>query len=178
MTSQLSTVLTTPHAPPFIYQHHPHTPVSSALPEARPGLVQAHLSAVEYNTPRLLYSGILRRIARAAGTEWKGGDVRTWDGFSRGLQSLWTGRSGAVARKGSVGKANSVRGSRKGKERAVETPRLEEGADGEPLDEEWNWVLVISHAERLPRILGPQWAVLTRLSELVRGIRSFMGDQS
>lgn len=171
MSAELSTLLSTPYAAGFIYLHHPHTPTSASIPRPSPSasLVQAQISAIEYNNAKLLYSGILHRMAASTGTEWTGGEVRTWDGFSRGLRSLKAGTAGqASASGGSTGRekgAKTVKGSRKGKEKEVVNEDKEDGSEG--IKEELNWVVLITHAERLPRILGSQWAVITRLSELV-----------
>lgn len=159
MSSELSTLFNIPHAPGFIYLQHPHTPTSSSVPTPSPGSIQAQVSAIEYNTARLLYSGILHRIAISIGTTWTGGEVRTWEGFSRGLKTLWDGLN-------SQGRSRRpVKGSKKGKEKEVAPIEAEVGGTGE---ERLNWVVLVTHAERLPRILGPQWSVLTRLAELVR----------
>lgn len=167
MSLQLSTLLSTPYAPGFVYLHHPHTPSASAIPPPPAGGAHAQISAIEYNTARLLYTALLYRLAEASGGVWAAGEVRTWDGFARGLRTLWRDRAGRASGSGSGERGDGGRAklSRKGKEKEVlpvPAPEVLEGGA-----QEGNWVVVITHAERLPRILGAQWAVLTRISELV-----------
>jgi len=136
------TLFSSSSAPPFIYLHHPHHPSSSAVPELPTRCMVAHLDAIEHHTPRLLLSGALNRLDPDGE-----GEVSTWDGFSRRLREIWT-------------KSRS-----KGKGEADETDETEGG-------KERRVILIITKAERLRTVLGRNWAVITRLAELVRPLRS------
>jgi origin recognition complex subunit 5 len=99
--------------------------------------VSARVDGVECHTPKLLLSAILSRL------EGKdGGLVDTLDTFIRRLRVYHGGDGkGKTKRKG------------KGKEKEKEGERAIS--------------IVITKAERLPRVLGSGWAVMTRLAELV-----------
>jgi origin recognition complex subunit 5 len=137
----VETLLQHAGAPGLIHLHHPHHP-PSALEFHLPARCKvARLDAVEHHTARLLYAGILSRVAtvlrRDLDEKDDGREVITWDAFTRSLRALW----GQYAGKG------------KGKARAGE--------------EEGQVVIIVTKAERLKGVLGSSWAALTRLPELV-----------
>jgi origin recognition complex subunit 5 len=103
-----------------------------------PRASQARVDAIECHTPKILWSAI---ISRLDGERSDAGLVDSLDGFVRTLKSVGTGRT-------------SVKGKGKGKEK----------------EEEWGRQaisIVITKAERLPKVMGSGWAVMTRLAELV-----------
>ena len=89
MTESLTTLLSSPHAPPFFYLHHPHHPSTSAVPRLPTRCIVAHLDAIEHSSPRLFYSGALSKYGRD-----EEGEVSNWDGFSRGLKEIWAKAKG------------------------------------------------------------------------------------
>lgn len=145
----LSTLLSFPSAPPFIYLHHPHHPTTAIEPQLPERCSVARLDAVEHHSARLFYAGALAKVSAALAVTRKtgirhdpGGDGRevlTWDAFAKGLRSLWAKHAG------------------KGK-----SP-----AKGETDEDEGQIVLLITKAERLRGVLGPGWTALTRMNELV-----------
>lgn len=98
------------------------------------------MDGIECNTPKLLWSAI---ISRLEGKD--GGLVDTLDAFLRRLGTCQYGSDS-----NGIGKGRS-----KGKGKEKEKER--EGAIS----------IVITKAERLPKIMGSGWAVMTRLAELV-----------
>ena len=139
----LLTLLSHPSSPPFIYLHHPHHPSSSALPSfSTRHTPPAILDAIEYYTSRLLYSGILPKLGIDAG------EIGTWDAFVRELRVASDGK------KKSSRKKEKVNGHVNG--------------DGNGMEDEHDpMIVIITHAERLRSVLGGEWAVVTRLTELV-----------
>lgn len=144
----LSTLLSFSSAPPFIYLHHPHHPTTAIQPTLPDRCSVAHLDAIEYHSSRLFYAGGLAKVSAALAVTRKtgirhdpGGDGRevlTWDGFAKGLRSLWAKHAGK-------GKSPSRSGD----------------------EDEGQIVLLITKAERLKGVLGQAWTALTRMKELV-----------
>ena len=163
MSDDLVTLLSHPHAPGFIYLHHPHHPSSSTTPELPSRCTVLLLDAIEHFTARILYTSAVRQLD--GGYE---GDITTWDGFARALADGWARKQGAgepLANGTTSSTASSIKG--KGKARAEQGPNgsLPNGHPG--TTDEGQVVLLISHAERLRHVLGSNWSVLTRLAELV-----------
>lgn len=140
----LVSLLEQPGSPGLIHLHHPHHPPSALRIELPSRCAVARLDAIEHHTQRLLYAGILSRLAVALGkrdtnSERQAGDdgreVITWDAFVRSLRALWTQHVG------------------KGK--------------GKATGEEGQVVIIITKAERLRSVMGSSWTALTRLPELV-----------
>jgi origin recognition complex subunit 5 len=97
------------------------------------------VDAIECHTPKLLWSAIISKLeGRDAGL------IDTLDTFVRRLRSSHID--------------NGVNGKVKGKGKGKEKEKEEKGAVS----------IVITKAERLPRVMGSGWAVMTRLAELVR----------
>lgn len=96
------------------------------------------IDAIECHTPKLLWSAV---ISRLEGSD--AGLVDSMDTFLRRLRAL---------------KRPHAKG--KGKERAV--------PNGHAHEDEGGLCIVITKAERLPRVLGQTWTAMTRLAELVR----------
>ena len=88
MADTLHNVLSSPNAPPFIYLHHPHHPTTSAVPAFPSRCLVAHVDAIEHHNPRLLYSGVINKLAPSD----EEGEINTWDGFARRLREF--GRKG------------------------------------------------------------------------------------
>jgi origin recognition complex subunit 5 len=147
MAEILRTLLSSPHAPSFIYLHHPHTPTSALDFEIPSNVRLARIDAIEHYNPRLLYSGIISQLGGDAG------EISTWDGLVRALRDV-------VGERDEKGKG---KGKGKGKARmngnGLATGHEEEG--------ERRVVVVITKAERLRNVLGGGWSVITRLAELV-----------
>jgi origin recognition complex subunit 5 len=138
----LSLLVSTPSPPPFVYIHHPHQQTTSlSLPSS---INQARVDAIECYTPKILWSAIISRLeGKDAGL------IDSLDTFIRRLKG--TGQAGGRS-DGNVKK--SLKGKEKEKERVVDEGRRAMS-------------IVITQAERLPKIMGSGWAVMTRLSELV-----------
>lgn len=179
-------LLTAPILPTFIHLHHPHHPTTSLPTFPTDDSRTVHIDLVEHNTARLLYSGILHRIRTRLGKgrynhgnyssngidEQGQGESLSWDDLSRGLRSL-------------IGPdAGRTRG--KGKAKAKEHARVNGDGHANGTDENdapaWGlsmasyqveregkvtWIICLTHAERLRAVLGHQWAVITRIAELV-----------
>lgn len=97
-----------------------------------------------------------------------------WDGFARGLQGLIGGKGkgrtfGMGLGYGQVNGAGKAGGGSGGG-----------GGSGVGMAEQEGWVLFVTHAERLKSVLGHQWAVMTRITELVSASASdvFVGIRS
>ncbi|WOO80835.1 Origin recognition complex subunit 5 [Vanrija pseudolonga] len=142
----LATLLAHDGSPPLVYLHHPHHSASAVRAQLPPVAAEADL--IELHTPRLLYAGVLARVAASRGAE-REGEVATWDAFVRGLREVCSTRT--------ANGASAANGSRKGKGRAI---------DDLDADASTHLVLVFTRAERLKSVLGPIWTALTRLSEL------------
>ena len=97
------------------------------------------LDLIEYHTPRLLYSGILSRLGSEVG------EISTWDDFARHLRQHLAGSG------------------RKGKRKAGDMEDGQEDENGRK-----GSTIILTHAEKLRTVIGPGWAVMTRLAELVR----------
>ena len=141
MTVLPMTLLSLPENAPLVYVHHPHSP--SALLNLPSSSSTITLDLIEHHTSRLLYSGILSRLGAEAG------EVSTWDDFARYLrQHLHAG---------------SAKGKGKIKADKMENDHEEENSSGKVKGS----VVILTHAEKLRTALGPGWAVMTRLTELV-----------
>jgi origin recognition complex subunit 5 len=151
MAESLTAILSSPHPPACIHLHHPHHPPAYALPPLPSICIIARVDAVEHHTPRLLFSGVLRRVADQVGGEVE--EVSSWDGFARGLREVWTGER--------KGKGSKVNGAGKGKGKEKMAVSVEDEEEGRVL------VVAVTKAERLRRVMGEGWAVITRLAELV-----------
>lgn len=136
----LDLLLSSSRTPPaFVYLHHPHQPTSSLKWPARGRICK--VDAVESCTPKLLWSAIISRLeGKDAGV------MDTMDMFLRALRTLQA-----------TSTAKSATGKDKGKGKAKAATALEL----EPV------CIVITKAERLPKVLGHHWTALTRLAELV-----------
>jgi len=100
--------------------------------------VSAKVDGIECYTPKLLWSAI---ISRLEGKD--GGLVDSLDTFIRRLRSH--------RNEGETNGKGKGKGKGKGREKETESAVS----------------IVITKAERLPRIMGSGWAVMTRLAELV-----------
>lgn len=161
----LDLLLRTPHPPPFIYVHHPHQPTTSlAWPVA--AHTTCRVDAIECHTPKLLWSAIASRLELAKGrtstSSTEPGQVDSMDTFLRRLRAV--GQAGGSAN-GHM--ANGTGGSRKGKGKATVNGHTDvAGSRGQRTG--MCMSIVITKAERLPRVMGQTWTVMTRLAELVR----------
>ncbi|KAK4683415.1 hypothetical protein P7C73_g6854, partial [Tremellales sp. Uapishka_1] len=146
MAADLSTLLSQPSSPPFIYLHHPHHPSSSALPAVLPSrCLVARLDAYEHYTPRLLLSGALNKLVP---TE-EGVEISTWDGFARRLKGIWSDLSRSTANgHGDKKSKGKVKDAFHGDETSIQI------------------VVVVTKAERLRIVLGSGWSVITRIAEM------------
>jgi origin recognition complex subunit 5 len=159
MNGQLEALISYPGSVPFIHIHHPHHPTTSLDLPSAPHI--ARLDAIEYHTPRLLYTGILH----ALGSETE--ELATWDSFARALRDhLSTSKS--------KGKG---KGKRKADDMENASSSVHNGvANGHEGHEEVEGaVVIITHVERLRTVLGNGWTVMTRLTELV-GYFVFQSD--
>lgn len=125
--------------PPFIFIHHPHHPTTSLDWPDR--IKRYRIDAIECHTPKLLWSAIISRL--------EGRDAGLVDSMDTLLRCLR-----GVKRPLANGTSKA-----KGKERAI--PNGHSSGDGAGL------CILITKAERLPRVLGQTWTALTRLAELV-----------
>ncbi|KAK6910049.1 hypothetical protein I203_104078 [Kwoniella mangroviensis CBS 8507] len=167
MTSTLEMLLSTSPAPSLIYLHHPHhsftslplpsfsTSSSSSTSSSTNTLFK--IDTVEYNTPRLFFSGILNKLDPIGeGQE----EIQTFDGFAQRLK-LWNQASTS---------ASTSKG--KGKAKAKASPGTKVNGNGtnghlEEQDEHSRIiVLLITRAERLRLVFGNGWSLMTRLAEL------------
>ncbi|WVO16167.1 hypothetical protein L204_103837 [Cryptococcus depauperatus] len=146
MAEELESLLTTSSSPAFIYLHHPHhsSPSLATLPAlVSSDKIIAKLDTIEYNTEKLLWSGIFSKIT----SDEKRGEVATWDVLSLALRKWWNERLFGDG----------------GRDRRDRTQNACEGLkhvrDG--------IIILVTHAERLKNILGQDWAVITRISELI-----------
>lgn len=151
-----------PAAPGLVWFHHPHHLASVVEPELPARCVAARIDAVEHHNQRLVYSGILNRIAAALeqeDSEHAGKEVLSWDAFVRGLRGLWSVRvEQARVRSRKRAEAEASKVVENGDE--VGEARKEE-------EEEGQIVIIVMNAERLRSVLNAEWAAFTRLSELV-----------
>jgi origin recognition complex subunit 5 len=136
-------LLRRPGLVPFIWVHHPHTPSPLLdLPNSSDSIV---LDAIEYHTPRLLYSGIVYKLDNAMG------EVTTLDALTRALKQVVAMRSTS---------SSTVKGKRKARE-------MENGQANGHSAMSHGISITVLHAERLRTVLGTGWTVITRLAELV-----------
>lgn len=139
----LELLVSSPTPPPFVFVHHPHHATTSL--EWPDRIHRYRIDAVECHTPKLLWSAIVSRLeGKDAGL------VDSMDAFLRRLRGI----KRIIANGTSKGK---------GKEKAVVNGDSHEGS---------GLVIVITKAERLPRVLGQTWTAMTRLSELVCDCRA------
>lgn len=161
----LSPLLSSQYAPAFIHLHHPHHP-STSIP--RPSLPStygntgttpkyAQVDLIELNTPKLLYSAILHRLA--AGRDAGRGldrEASSWDEFAQGMRDVMSvgteGRAGKKSAVAAVDGLHRVGGEGEKQGRAGDGGRA---------------VVMITHAERLRSVLESRWAGITRAGELV-----------
>jgi origin recognition complex subunit 5 len=138
----LTLLVLTPLPPPFIYIHHPHQPTTSlSLPSSTN---QARVDAIECYTPKILWSAIVSRLeGKDAGL------IDNLDTFIRRLKG-----AGQAGWRPDGNTKKSLKGKEKEKAKEVDEGRRAMS-------------IVITKAERLPKIMGSGWAVMTRLSELV-----------
>ncbi|WWC62008.1 uncharacterized protein I303_104595 [Kwoniella dejecticola CBS 10117] len=163
--SDITTILSNPPIPPFVYLHHPHhsstsldlSSSSSSSTNSSSGYGSstriARIETVEYHTPKLLLSGILDKLSDDKDEV----EVQTFDGFAVKLRTWYSAQfqpmNGNVAIKG------------KGKAKAKVNGHGDYGREGKEGD--LSVVVVITKAERLRLVLGDGWSVITRLTELV-----------
>jgi origin recognition complex subunit 5 len=153
MEEALHDLLAHEASPSFVYLHHPHHPTSSVPLDAGTECRIAQIDAIEYHTPRLFYSGVLYRLGSDAG------EVATWDEFTIALRSLNTDTQPGPS-KSRKGKA-AVRSN--GHTNGISTSNGNHGTDGR----RDRAIIIVTHAERLRTVIGGNWAVLTRLAEMV-----------
>ncbi|ORX36634.1 origin recognition complex subunit 5 C-terminus-domain-containing protein [Kockovaella imperatae] len=156
MTEELRTLLSHPHAPPFVFLHHPHHPVTSLRPDLPARCTILHLDLVEHFNARIFYSSAVRQLDPG-----QTGDISSWDGFVQELSGAWHRRQGS--RTLTNGTSKTV--DRKGKSKAEQPSG--ELVNGHAEEEDGQIVLIICHAEKLRSVLGSHWPVVTRLPELV-----------
>ena len=153
----LALILSSQTPPPFIYIHHPHHPTTSL--EWPSSIKGYRVDAIECNTPKTIWSAIISRL--------EGGDaglVDSMDTFLRRLRLLAPAQAPGQYGNGNASsktpKANgSVRAKGKGKEMKL--------INGHSNMNERGLCVVITKAERLPRVFGQNWTVMTRIAELV-----------
>ena len=152
----LANLLSTSYPPAFVHLHHPHHPTTAITPLSgndQGGRTRrnAQVDLIELSTPKLLYSAIVHRLAGASTSESRanGGEnreVSTWDDFAIRLREVLGGQKApGHARRKIAGGASADSG----------------------MDKADQAVVMITHAERLRTILGPRWAAMTRIRELV-----------
>jgi origin recognition complex subunit 5 len=134
----LALLLSTPSPPPFIYIHHPHQPTSSLTLDLPPA--SARVDAIECHTAKLLWSTIISRL--------DGKDAGVVDSLDMFIRRLRVFAEGPETGKGRV----------KGKGKEKEKDK----------DDGKRFSIVVTKAERLPKVMGSGRAVMTRLAELVR----------
>ena len=148
MERQLAGLLAFPGRPPFVHVHHPHHPPSLVDFPASSSI--ARLDAIEHHTPRLVFSGILHKLGHETD------EVATWDLFARGMREVYS---------------NTTKG--KGKDKGKQRQRPDTDGDvemnghGAAALHRAEYVVIVTHGERLRHVLGPSWSVLTRMAELV-----------
>lgn len=146
----LSLLLSSPTPPPFIYLHHPHHPTTSI---AWPGSAKrCKIDAIECHNPKLLWSAIVSKLE-----DHDAGLIDSMDTFLRRLRAL----GHPQARVNGVVNGTKGKGKGKGKERETTMGNGHTAGEGKSL------YVIITKAERLPRVLGQNWTVMTRLAELV-----------
>lgn len=173
MVAGLVELLSVPRPPAFLCLHHPHHTSCADIDLTSLHRCQAvRVDAIECHTPRLLYSTILDRFRFALGVEGKeeaAREITTWDELSRGMRTAWQdsmrSRAGPSNRK-STASTRAPKGKGKGVEPQIDA-KLEETDD--------HVALIVTHAERLSRVLGYLWSGLTRMKELVS--RRFAGPR-
>lgn len=144
MAAELATLLSGPVPVPFVYLHHPHHPTSTIFREALPSnCIITQVDTIELYSARLLFSGILYRLAKILGRKDEIGELGNWDSFVRTLKMVWDEPEGKMNGKG------------KGKQKATD------------MEADRRLVIVITKSERLKNVLGPGWSVMTRLAEMV-----------
>ncbi|WVW83954.1 hypothetical protein I302_105977 [Kwoniella bestiolae CBS 10118] len=151
MNTTLDMLISHRPTPSFIYLHHPHhSSTSLPLPASSSSSSSStiiKIDVVEYNTPRLFFSGVLNRLGA---NEEGQGEVQTFDGFSQRIRAWYTNRAGSENKSKGKGKAK-VNGT---------NGHLEESGD------ERGFVLVVTRSERLRMVFGNGWSLITRLAEL------------
>jgi origin recognition complex subunit 5 len=191
----LHDLVNNPFPPPLIHLHHPHHPSSSVLTllassAVKPGpsgscssalrngpesYALVHVDAIECHTPRILFSAIITRLRDALGldeTIEEIGEVNTVDRLVRRLQHLWSsGARDEDAMESRRDRAVNGKSKSKGKRRSENGELATSDGHGKPGDKQ-AVMLLITKAERLGKIMGQSWSVVTRLAELVSDLQA------
>lgn len=115
------------------------------------------MDAIECNTPKTIWSAIISRL--------EGGDAGLMDSMDTFLRRLRLISRARGSVQNSTSKTSKVNGSARAKGKGKE---LESGlGNGHSNMDERGMCVVITKAERLPRVFGQNWTVMTRLAELV-----------
>ncbi|WWC70029.1 uncharacterized protein I206_103973 [Kwoniella pini CBS 10737] len=154
----LDTTLSNPPYPSLVYLHHPHhSSTSLEFPlNSNSNTKYARIDTIEYNTPKLFFSGILNKLS----DEKDGIEVQSFDGFAVRLRGWHNSQA-----------HNSVKEKGKGKAKINGNGHINGHSNGSASlheeTEDLSIAIVITKAERLRLVLGNGWSVITRLNELL-----------
>ena len=149
----LALLVQTATPPPFIYIHHPHHPTTSL---EWPATIKGYrVDAIECHSPKMMWSAIISRLEGG-----DGGMVDSMDAFLRRLRAV--GQEGTST---STSRTTTANGSARSKGKGKEKELMNGHRNGSI--QEVGMSVIITKAERLPKVFGQNWTVMTRLSELV-----------
>ncbi|WWC89283.1 uncharacterized protein L201_004204 [Kwoniella dendrophila CBS 6074] len=174
MNLTLETLLANPPCPSLVYLHHPHHSSASIIPStptsssssSTTSQVIIKIDAIEYNTPKLLLSGIMNKLYTAGGQSHIGEDereIRTFDGFSQKFRLWW---SNYISKSQGKGKGKVKTSSKSNGNTANVAHGIEKNGEIGGISSDEGVIIMITKAERLRLVLGNGWSLITRLAEL------------